>query len=107
MKKCFYLSASKIKCQRRERKELDLNFTGSDDGKSKSSQLKVHKSFEDRIDEPRDYKSEYGNFKNCKVPSKFESNPTLASWCNSLFNTIVQNDAKRREANIEIDRGEH
>ena len=51
-----------------EWEELNLNFT-----------LEVRKSFEERIDElhVRDYKSEYGN---CRVPVKFKSNPSLASW---------------------------
>jgi hypothetical protein len=55
--------------------------TSSDDGKGKSFQFKIFKSFEERIDELRDFKLKNGH---CRVPSKFESNPSMAAWCANL-----------------------
>ncbi len=42
---------------------------------------KVFKSFDQRLVELKAFKSQYGH---CRVPSKFESNPSLAAWCANL-----------------------
>ena len=44
-------------------------------------ELTVHKSFKERIGELRDYKVKYGD---CRVPARFESNPSLGKWCANL-----------------------
>ena len=50
------------------------------DSRSKSLP-KVFKSFEERLEELKSYNSQYGH---CRVPSKFESNPSMAAWCANL-----------------------
>ncbi len=40
-----------------------------------------YKSFVERIEELRDYKLKHGH---CRVPCKFEQNPSLGNWCSTL-----------------------
>jgi len=42
---------------------------------------KIFKSFDDRINELKAFKFQYGH---CRVPSKFEANPSMAAWCANL-----------------------
>ncbi len=49
--------------------------------RSLRSQSKVFKSFKERLEELKSYKSMYGD---CRVPSKYETNPSMAAWCANL-----------------------
>lgn len=49
--------------------------------RSSRSQSKVFKSFEERLEELKSYKSMHGD---CRVPSKYEINPSMAAWCANL-----------------------
>ena len=46
-----------------------------------SEYIRKQKSFEERMVELREYRSEHGD---CKVPAKFQANPSLGNWCHNI-----------------------
>lgn len=62
--------------------EYENNDNDSDDTrKNPAAPIKVFKSFDERIAELQNFKSQHGH---CRVPSKFESNPSMGAWCANL-----------------------
>ena len=57
---------------------------------------------EERIDELRDYKLEYGH---CRVPAKFESNPSLNEDVGRALCAILPKRKKVNTKPIKIDNG--
>lgn len=61
---------------------LDI-LEGNEDGNQAKSKLtlKVFKSFSERISELKSFKLQHGH---CRVPSKFDVNPSMSAWCANL-----------------------